>query len=211
LTYVSTLRAIIGAAALSAVAGCGALTALGDVSTPLDVYELRSPSDLETRQGRRLPVDLTVEVPTTSGALETDRIMIRPGPLQAEYLPGARWGEVTPVMVQTLLLRSIEASQGVRYVARRPLGASGDYAIVTELTDFQAELNPDGETAEVKLQFISRIVRESDALIVATRTFSSSSSASSVETQMIVEAFDSATGRLLAEFSEWVLSTLKGR
>lgn len=211
MTYTAWVRGLMVAALMSAVAGCSALTALGDASTPLDVYELRVTDITATRQGRPAPVDVTVEVPTTSGAFETDRIMIRPNPLQAEYLPGARWGEVTPVMLQTLLLRSIEATQGVRYVGRRPLGASGDFAIVTELTDFQAELKDDRDNAEVRIKFISRIVRERDAHIAATRTFQSTASSSSIETQAIVEAFDRATRRVLPEFSAWVLSATRTR
>lgn len=210
LKYASLPRTILGVAALWLVSGCAALTALGDASTPLDVYELR-PAISDRAGSRQMPLDVIVELPTTSGALETDRIMIRPNPLQAEYLPDARWGEDTPVMVQTLILRSIEATGGIRYVARRPLGAGGDYAIVTEIMDFQAELGEDEKTATVKLRLVSRIVRESDVRIVASRTFSSSAVSPSLDTQKIVEAFDAAATPLLSEVSSWVLSTLRGR
>lgn len=211
MTIATVFRTALGLAALWCVSGCAALTALGDASTPLDVYEIRPASAVQTTQRRRVAADVIVELPTTSGALQTDRIMIRPNPLQAEYLPGARWGEETPVMVQTLILRSIEATQSVRYVGRQPLGLNGDYAIVTEILDFQAELNEDSETATIQLRLVSRIVRENDVRIVASRTFSASEIATSLDTKAVVEAFDTAAARLLSEFSLWVLSTLRAR
>lgn len=209
--YATVFRTAFGAAALWSLVGCGAISALGEASTPLDVYEIRPADAVQPTQRRPLATDIIVELPTTSGALQTDRIMIRPNPLQAEYLGGARWGEETPVMVQTLMLRSIEATQGVRYVGRQPLGLSGDYAIVTEIVDFQAELDEDAEAATAKLRFISRIVRENDVRIIASKTFSTSEIAPSLDTNEIVEAFDTAASRLLSEFSSWVLSTLRAR
>jgi cholesterol transport system auxiliary component len=137
--------------------------------------------------------------------------MIRPNSLQAQYLPKVRWSEPTPVMVQTLMLRSIEATQGIRYVARRPLGARGDYAIVTEVIDFQAELDEDGQTTTVELRLISRIVREEDVRIVASKTFSATATTSSSETESVIEAFDIAAGRLFPDFSNWVVSKLKAQ
>ena len=76
---------------------------------------------------------------------------------------------------------------------------------------FQAELDEDEKTASVKLRLVSRIVRESDVRIVASRTFSSSAVSPSLDTQKIVEAFDAAATPLLSEVSSWVLSTLRGR
>ena len=211
MTYASMLRAIVALAAIPALTGCTALSAIGDATTPLEVYELRAPTDIPTAKGRTLPREVIVELPTTSGALETDRIMIRPNSLQAQYLPDVRWSEPAPVMVQTLMLRSIEATEGVRYVARQPLAANGDFIVVTELTDFQAELGDDEKTAIVRIRLIARIVREDDASIVASRTFVSAAQSSALDTQELVKAFDTAAGSLLSDFAAWVLSVLRAQ
>ncbi|MDU8913373.1 ABC-type transport auxiliary lipoprotein family protein [Aestuariicoccus sp. MJ-SS9] len=203
-------RRLAAAAALLALSGCAAISALGDASRPLDVYELRPPEAIAPVR-RAVPRDVIVELPTTSGALSTDRIMIRPDPLQAQYLPDVRWSEPTPVMVQTLMLRTIEATQAVRYVGRRPLGPGGDYAIVTEVVDFQAELGADGDSAEVRLRIIVRLVREADARIVASRTFVAEALSPSTETRSVIEAFDVASERLLADFAEWIPGVLGAR
>ncbi|WP_411234705.1 ABC-type transport auxiliary lipoprotein family protein [Marivita sp. S0852] len=194
--------------ALPLLTSCAAISALSSATQPLDVYELRAPGDIVSSDGRAAAQDVIVELPTTSGALATDRIMIRPNTLQAQYLPDVRWSEPTPVMVQTLMLRSIEATGRVRYVGRTPLGTSGDFALVTEVIDFQAELSPDEETTIVRIKFLVRMVRERDARIVASRTFDASAASTSTETAAILEAFSSASDQVFVEFANWLRTAL---
>jgi cholesterol transport system auxiliary component len=137
------LRALLAALALSALTGCGGL--LGGATTPLEAFDLRAPQ--VARAARTTGRSLVVEIPGAGGALNTDRIMIRPNPLQAQYLPGVRWTEDAPVLVQTVLLRAFEDTGALRYVGRRPLGGLGDMALVSELTDLQAEVRADGRSS----------------------------------------------------------------
>jgi cholesterol transport system auxiliary component len=202
------MRAVLLAALMPALAACSAVSALSSATTALDVLELQPPADLPVVQRRPLARDIIIEEPTTGGALATDRIMLRPAPLQAQYLPGIRWSEAAPVMLQTLMLRTLDATQAFQYVGRRPLGASGDFAIVTELVDFQAELAPDGDSAQVVVRMISRIVREQGLAIVATRTFTGSATATSLGDDDLAAAFDAAAGSVLYDFAVWTLSSL---
>ncbi|MBP1805248.1 ABC-type transport auxiliary lipoprotein family protein [Rubellimicrobium aerolatum] len=189
------------------MAGCSALSAVQNATTTLEVYELRAAAGGPVARGAPRPVALIVELPTTSGALDTDRIMIRPGPLQAQYLPDVRWSETAPVMVQRLMLRSIEDTQGFRYVGRRPIGPGGDYALISELTDFQAEaLAPGG--AVVTLRLTARLVREEDVEIVASRTFTATAAVASTGTPALVDGFDRASRLLMNEIAEWTLDAL---
>lgn len=190
-------------AAFAVLSGCGALSAVSDATTPLDVYELRAPADIPAR-GRTLQRDVTIELPTTSGALSTDRIMIRPDALQAQYLPDVRWADPVPVMVQTLMLRAVEATGAVRYVGRKPLGISGDYAVVTEVVDFQADASGEGEGAEVRVHLIVRVVRERDARIVASRNFRATALSATTETPDLVTAFNAASDEVLRDFATWL-------
>lgn len=209
MTYASSIRAILLSVCMPILAGCSAISAIGDATTPLDVFELRVPSDLPISQGRTLQRDVVIELPTSGGGLATDRIMVRPSPLQAQYLSEVRWSEPTPVMVQTLMLRTLDATQGLRYVGRRPLGASGDFAIVSELVDFQAVLTPENETATVEFRLIARVVRERDVRIIASRTFSASVPATSSETLALVDAFDTAVAQVMTEFSVWAIASMR--
>jgi cholesterol transport system auxiliary component len=206
----ATFRAIWIGSLLPLLAACGTLSAISDATAPLDVYELRAPSDVAAATTRVLPRDVIIELPTTSGALETDRVMIRPNALAAQYLPDIRWSEPAPVMLQTLMLRTLDTTGALRYVGRRPLGSSGDFAIVSELVDFQAELSPDGETAQVAVRIIMRIVRERDVSIVATRTFTAGALAVSLDDADLIAAFDEATGTVLTDFADWSVAAMRG-
>lgn len=204
----STIRAVALLAAMSVLSACGAISALGDAATPLEVFVLEPPGDLPVRQGRPLARDIVIEEPTASGAVSTDRIMIQPSALQAQYLPGVRWGDPAPLMMQTLMLRSLDATGAFQFVGRRPLGPGGDFAIVSEIIDFQAELTPEGDAAVVEVRMIVRIVRERGVQVVATRRFAASSLAASLEDMALAQAFDEATGRVLSDFTVWTLETL---
>jgi len=201
-------RAMALGATLPLLGSCGAISALSGAATPADVLELQPPANLPVATRGPIPRDIIIEEPTTSGALATDRIMIRPGPLQAQYLPDVRWSEDAPVMLQTLMLRALDTTQAFQYVGRRPLGPGGDFAIVTELVDFQAELAPDGDSARVVVRMISRIVREQGLDIIATRTFAASAPAASIEDQDLAMAFDAAAGQVISEFTLWALASL---
>lgn len=199
-------RAALSLLALPLLPGCGALSALGDATSALDIYELRAPSDLPVAT-RTLARDLIVEVPTAGGALDTDRILIRPNPLQAQYLPGAGWTDAAPVMIQTLILRSFEATGALRYVGRRPLGTGGDFALVSELTELQADIGADG-TVTARVGLTARLVRESNASVIATRRLSAAGPVPSTETLDVVAALDRAAGTVMRELVRWGLSTM---
>ncbi|MFD1344126.1 ABC-type transport auxiliary lipoprotein family protein [Litorisediminicola beolgyonensis] len=192
--------------ALLALPGCSALSAFSDATTPLGVYELRAPEDIPAAPRQR-PYNVTVEMPTTTGALDTDRILIKPSPLAAEYLPEVRWGEDVPTMVQSLLLRSLQRTNALAYVGREPLGLSGDIAIVTDVIDFQAETA--GEGALVRLALSIQLVRESDVTILASRTFTAEAASPTTETEALVAAFDTASDTLLRAFAAWVTDGLR--
>jgi cholesterol transport system auxiliary component len=202
-----TRPTLFALALLALLPGCSALSALSGAATPLDNYDLAAPSAGVEARGRAVARQLVVELPTAPGALSTDRILIRPNPLQAAYLPDAQWAEETPVMVQTLMVRALEDTNAFRYVGRRPLGASGDYALVTELTDFQAEAI-EGDSASIRLRMTARLVREEDAEILSSRTFTATALSPSTDTADLVQSFNQANQEVLGALTVWVLGTL---
>ncbi len=191
-------------AAAIALAGCAGFAGLGSGPT-LDAFELRAPADPPVA-GRSLARDLVVETPEAGPALDLDRIMIRPNPLQAQYLPGARWTGDAPVMLQRLMVRTLQDANAFRFVGRRPLGPGADFALVSELTDFQAEDTADGTIVRIRL--VARLVREQDATVIASRSFTSTAPIAALDTLEVVQSFNAATDPLMRELSTWVLSTL---
>lgn len=190
---------------LAVLSACSAADFLGGDSEPLDAYELRPPQSVPQAARQRQAIDVVIETPAASGAVDTDRILVRTAPAQIQYLPDARWVESVPQMVQTALVEALEASGGYRYVGRRPLGPSGDFAVIANITDFHAAPNADGTAALIRLALTARIIRESDASVVATRGFTAAIPVEGVATAALVAGFNAAAGEVFTDMAGWVL------
>ena len=184
--------------------GCATISSISEATKPLDAYELRAPSDIPKVQGS-LPRHLVIETPVASGALDTDRIMIRPRLFQTAYLPGIRWVNTAPVMLQNILVRSLTDTNALRYVGRRSIGGIADYALISELTDFQAEIGPGEDAVTARIRLTARLVREEDATILGTHTVETTVAIPSAETEAVIAGLDAATRTALRELSIWML------
>jgi cholesterol transport system auxiliary component len=194
------LSALLAAALLS---GCAAIGSLNSAATSLDAFELRAPAGLPVARSPQA-IDFIVELPSAAGAIDTDRILVRPTPVQVAYLPDARWTAAAPVMLQSALVETFLRTGAFRYVGRRPLGVSGDVALVTDLVDFGAVVQGAGAVIEVTM--VARLVREEDAAITATRTFSRSVPVPDTRSATIIAGYEAASGALLADVAGWVLA-----
>lgn len=192
---------------LSLISGCGAITALNGASAELDAYTL-SPLPVVETPNRNL--HLVVALPTSSGALATDRILIKPSPTQAQYLPDGRWTDTTPVLVQTLLVASLQNAGGFLLVDRDGSGLLPDHTLMTELHDFQAE--PSGAevvAVTVRVSATMTLIRESDLTIFATRRVAASSVAADDSTAALIAAFDRAMAEMNGTVVTWLRETLR--
>ena len=111
-------------------------------------------------------------------------------------------------MLQNLMLRAFEDTNALRYVGRRPLGGTGDYVLISELTDFQAELDATGQGVTTRLRMTVRLVREADASIIGSRTIQTVAQAASTDTLAVVQSFDQATGAALQDLTGWALGLI---
>jgi len=198
-----TRRRFLPLAACAGLPGCGALSAVSTASDPLDTYTLSPLRDAPPETGGR--GHLVVELPTSGGELATDRILIKVSPRQAEYLPGARWSEPAPAMVQTLLVSSLLSRGGLRLINRDGAGLNPDFTLMTEIIAFQAELHGvPPASAQVHVSVQSTLIRESDREIAGTRRFDSLRAVSSDTTVALVAGLDDAMQRVLSEVVAWV-------
>ncbi|WP_417480684.1 ABC-type transport auxiliary lipoprotein family protein [Maricaulis maris] len=196
------IRKVIVFLALSFLSGCGALTAISDASAPLDDYTL-SPA-VSASAARSGDAHLVVELPVSAGVLATDRILIKPVPFQAQYLPGARWSEPAPALVQSLLVASFQNLGGFGLVGRTGAGLMPDYTLMTDLQAFQAEPGGlDTEPFVVRISAMLTLIRESDRRIVASRRFIVTSPVQTDDTLALVRGFENAMQSVLLEAVLW--------
>ena len=198
----AALRNTLILLAISAVAGCGALGNVTEAAAPTAAFTLSPVAADQVASGSR---HLVVREATAAGALMTDRILVKPNRLQAEYLADGRWSDPAPLLVQTLMVQSLQNAGGFGLVGRTDDGLLPDYSLLIDLRDFQAEVAADG-SVQVRVGMILTMVWEADRRIAGTRRFESVVAAQSDGTADIVAAFDAALTQTLGEGVAWTLS-----
>jgi cholesterol transport system auxiliary component len=199
----SRYRRILSGFLMITLGGCGAVGAVDEAATPLDAFTL---SAIDGADVAGSDLHIVVEMTEAAGALATDRILIKPNAIQAQYLPAGRWTDPAPVLMQTLLVTSLQNSGGFLRVGRNGAGLLPDYTVLSDLQDFQAEAAPDGSlTWIVRVRFSLSIVRESDRRIISTHQFEATAAAETDDTAALVNAFHTAVSEILDDGVGWVL------
>lgn len=197
------MRAVLRLAAVAALgvslAGCSLIS-----SDPPQLFDL-SPKNTFDADVPRVEWQLVVEEPTAPSSINTDRMAIRPSSLEIQYLPGVKWTDRAPAMVQTLLVESFENSGKILGVGRRAIGLVGDYTLTSELREFEAIKDASGETV-VRVRLVLKMVRQSSGAIVAATTVDQTTEAASDQAADIVVAFDDALGKVLKRAVTWALT-----
>ncbi len=197
-------RTAIVALAL-ALAGCaGGL--LPPPPPPADLYRLSS-AETVPASGPPIAAQILIGRFSAPGAIDTVRIALSPSPTRLEYFAKAEWPDRAPVMVQILLLETLERSGRFSRVAQRSLVLHGDYVVLGALRHFEADY---GATAapQVRVALDLQLVRTADGMILAERRFTAAAPAGRNTVAAVVEAFDVATHRALHDVPAWLAQSL---
>ena len=187
------------------VSGCSGLLTLSEATSPVDLYLLTPKSTFDPNLPR-IRQQIVVTEPTATAAISNDRITVQPTPLEVRFLPGARWVDRAPLIIQSLMIESFENSNKVDAVGRSAIGLRADYLIVMDVREFQAIIsdadNPDAPlVANVRLNI--KIVEADTDTIIASRSIEKLQASASDDANDIVAAFDLALGRVLKASVEW--------
>lgn len=183
--------------------GCTALNALNDAALPLDTYELQ-PVTVSTGRARSSRTLLVLE-PTAPAAIATDRILIKQDPLSVTYLPDVRWSDEVPQMLQSVLIQSLAASNGLGFVGRQGAGPIPDSVLLTRIDAFGVEQQADG-TFEVRVICDLTVLRDRDQRVLGTRRFTGALAVADDQADTIARAFQRLLDGLLPEVVAWVLA-----
>ena len=149
---------------------------------------------------------LTVEVPIAEAGLNTTRIALKRTPTTLEYYERANWIDTGPIMVQTLLVESFENSGRIVGVGRQSIAIRSDFALITDLREFQAEYHRGG-LPEARVRLNAKLVRMPERVIVGVTTVEKVQKAAGSDLVSVVEAFDTALGKTMKRVVEWTLKT----
>ena len=186
------------------LAGCEAVTAIGGLSEPSQLYTLTPKNTFEA--GPRANWQLVVEEPYAAGGLNNARIALRTSPTQLDYFALAQWTDRAPRMVQTLLVESFENSGRIVAVGRQAIGLRSDFNLKSELREFQAEYADPNKAPEIRVRLNAKVIKQPRREIIASENFEAVVPARSNSMSDIIRAFDEALGKVLKRTVEWTLA-----
>jgi cholesterol transport system auxiliary component len=203
-----TSRRMVIAALALAPAGCSGL--LGGGGPPTALYTLTALRDFSAN-GPPLKLEILIDRPTSSDALDTVRIALRRNQLSFDYFADSAWTDPAPRMVQGLLVDSLQRSGRVTAVSRDTLAIRGDYELRIELRHFEAEYTGDAPLPTVRIELGLILVRVENRAVVGTRTVVTSGHPAKNDIPSIVAAFDEALHAAMRDTLTWMLAAAESR
>lgn len=192
---------LIGASSL-------ALTACGNILGPppaSQIYVLR-PALPGAGAGEKVAWALSIIKPDASDSLDTERIALSKSDTQLDYYANATWPDRLPELIQTELLAGFEASGRINSVARDEDALHADYQLSTDVRDFEARYaTPDGAPT-VAVTIIAHMAEAHSRKIVANLNVTLSEQASANNVDAVVQAFDAALAKAIAQIVSWALA-----
>jgi cholesterol transport system auxiliary component len=184
------------------------LAACGNILGPPDapqMYALR-PSMPPAQPGEKVGWALAILTPDASSSLDTSRIALAKSDTQLDYYANATWPDHLTDVVQTALLAGFEASGRIDSVSREEDALHADYELSTDLRDFEARYaTPDG-IPTVAVTIIAHMAESRSRKIVANLTVSLNEPASANSVDAVVQAFDVALAKAVAQITQWALA-----
>lgn len=199
-------RLIKGTAIVVMTAGLAGCANLLEVTGPApNLFDL-SPKSTFPPDLPSVNWQLVIEEPVAARAVDTDRVALRPSPMEVKYFAGVRWADRAPRLVQTLLVESFENSGKIVAVGRQAVGLRSDFSLKSELREFYAEYTENPEQPTIRVRLNVKLVAHPAARIVASQTFEKLYLAESNSVQHIVTAFDKALGSVMRKTVQFALT-----
>ncbi|WP_207458322.1 ABC-type transport auxiliary lipoprotein family protein [Azospirillum sp. SYSU D00513] len=195
------LLGTIGLAGALLLASCAAIT-----PTPPQLYTLTPRQTVDTA-APRVNWQLLVEAPVAAAGIDTPRIAVTRTPTSIDYFADVSWADRVPLMVQGLIVRSLEDSGKIVSVGRDTVGLRSDFLLKTDLRDFQAEhSDPNARHPDrVHIRLSAKLVAMPRRIIEAGETFEATVPVRGPEFSNVVAAFNEAMGRVTSDLVAWTL------
>ena len=195
-------RPFLSAALAFALSACG--VKLVDLGPAPNLYDIQTKPQF-TSVMKPVTWQLVIDEPTASTALDTDRILVRPGNSEIKYFAGARWSERVPRLIQSQLLRGFDKSGAIVGVGRQAIGLHGDYELQGELSTFDTIYSgATTPTTEIVVNF--KVVRQPGEIIIASRNFEQSERAGAPSLAAITTSFGDVLSAIVNQAVPWTLT-----
>jgi cholesterol transport system auxiliary component len=150
---------------------------------------------------RKIPVNLRVQTPESSGVIGSKRIAVLPGGSEIQAYGGARWSEPAPNLLRDRLIEAFMASGRLASVYDGGTGVAADYRLLSRLRAFQSEY-VEGEPQVIIL--LDALLTGSDGReVIASERFEVRETSPSEDIDAVVQSFGRASDRLSEQVVEW--------
>jgi cholesterol transport system auxiliary component len=195
-------RLFLIAASALALSACGSI--VGPPDAP-QMYALR-PAPQPAQPGGKVGWALSILKPDASSNLDSSRIALAKSGAQLDYYANAAWPDRLPDIVQTALLAGFENSGRIDAVSREADALQADYQLSTDLRDFEARYAvPDG-VPTVAVTIVAHMADARSRRIVSNLAVTLNESASANSVEAVVQAFDIALAKAIAQITQWALA-----
>jgi len=188
-----------------APAGCSGL--LGGDGPPTALYSLTALGDLPG--GPRLNLEILIDKPSATDALDTRRIALRRNQLSFNYYADSAWTDPAPAMIQALLVESLQRSGRVKAVSRNTLAIQGDYELRVDVRHFEADYEGNADIPTVRIEFGLILVHVADRAVAGTHAVTASVRPGANDVPSVVSAFDRALHDAMRDTLTWTLQTAR--
>lgn len=192
------------AAVLGGLGACSSI--LPDRGPAPALYQL-SPAESDVKAVSPLAAQLVVEEPLASRGIDTDRIVLRPRANEVTYLAAARWSDRAPRLVQSLLVEAIERTGGFTGVGRPADGLRADFALVSEVRAFEADMSGSGDP-KINVIVAAKILKVPAGRVVSSKLLSRTVEARNSGKANIIAAFDEAAQGVASDAAAWALAEI---
>ncbi len=195
-----------------ALGGCGTIASLDSAARRFDTYELNAIEVARAGGGGTGGATIYIAEPVASGAIASDRIVIKPDPHRVELLPDGRWVDPAGIHVQQIIARSLSRTNRFGLVTGGTSGPMPDYTLLTDLEAFQIERLPEGSPTPLRVVIRLQATLASDVGggILARRRFAAEAPVAHGGASSVVPAFDAAMAAILQDLVSWVAAASPG-
>lgn len=184
------------------LAGCKSLI-LGDEEPP-QVYDL-SPKSTFDKDIPKVEWQLAIDIPEAPASLDTKRIALKFSNTSIDYYAGSVWSDAAPKLMQSRLVESFDNTGKIVSVARESASLRSDFLLLTDLREFTAVYKTKGAAPVIQVRMNAKIIKMPQRDIIAGKTFFAKVNAESDDMNAIIEAFDTALGKVLKRVVTWTL------
>lgn len=188
-----------------ALSGCASLLGGGDERERSTIFAL-DPRVTPDPAWPSVDWQLSIATPTAPRMIDSFRILVRPNADELQVYKGANWAKTPPDMLQDTILRALEDSGKIKAVARQGSGIKAEYKLLIDIRRFEVDYSAH-ERASAEIEFTTKLIRNSDQSVVASRTFQHSEPTVSKSADALSTAFARTLTESAMQAVPWILES----